>query len=144
MKTHNKWIYYLIVILLLSVLAIVGAYATKVYSKKVETPVTVTGPVVIHQIALANGVATPNELAIKLGEKIQLNSRDGKLHEISTGKGNDYGNEHDHTVGELSSGTFGADEGYIISFTKTGTYFFHDHFNPNEFITIVVYNPEHT
>ncbi|MDQ3123618.1 MAG: hypothetical protein M3Q14_02965 [bacterium] len=48
---------------------------------------------------------------------------------------------HDHAESDYSSGTFQADEGWKVTFSKPGTYFFHDHFNPDLNILVVVYQP---
>ncbi len=94
----------------------------------------------IYYVALNEKNAIPAELLIKRGEFVQFNSNDGKSHDISTGKGNDYGREHDHE-GTTQSGPFGADEGYKVQFNLIGTYYFHDHNNPDITITVAVYDP---
>lgn len=111
-----------------------------------DTPPTfqtsITNAVTVHQISLYEDRADPNELIIKLGDKVQFNSTDGQNHNISRGKGNDYGHVHEHAPGASStteSGSFGVGEGYLVSFTQIGTYYFHDHFDPDAFITILVY-----
>jgi plastocyanin len=97
---------------------------------------------VIHQVALLGGRADPDELVIKVGESIQFNSKDGKSHNISEGEGNDYDKSHEHNPQNFSeSGTFGPDEAFILKFNKIGTYFFHDHLNPDIYVTVVVYDP---
>lgn len=95
----------------------------------------------IYQVALSNGKADPNELIIHTNDKVQFNSRDGKSHNIAQGRGNDYGQAHEHAggVGAIESGNFRADEAYLVYFKKAGTYYFHDHLDPNIFITILVY-----
>jgi len=95
----------------------------------------------IHEVSLINDKAVPNELVIKLGDKVQFNTKDDKKHVISQGKGNDYSEHHNHVeVGTTSdSGIFGKDEAYLLNINKTGTYYFHDDLNPNIFISILVY-----
>lgn len=45
---------------------------------------------------------------------------------------------HDHTEG-FSSGLFGPDEAWRATFKEPGTYFLHDHANPEVNILVVVY-----
>ena len=132
------------VLIAVLLLALVGLVYFKVKQpQKLNLAVKVlnnTG--IIYQVSLSKDKAVPNELAIKLIDKVQFNSKDGKFHNIAQGRGNDYGQAHEHFEGtgtSIESGRFGADEGYIITFHKTGTYFFHDDYDPNIFITILVY-----
>lgn len=85
----------------------------------------------------ANG-AKPNELSVKLGSTVQFNSADGKVHKLSLGEG---GEEHAHT-GSFQSGEIKADEGWRATFSKPGTYFFHDHYNPDINVLVIAYKPD--
>ncbi|MBA3758610.1 hypothetical protein H0X10_03200 [Candidatus Saccharibacteria bacterium] len=111
-------------------------------------------------VALSANGMNPNELAVKVGEFVQFNSADGKMHNISDGKGLNGGDEknhespaassdddhnphdvpHDH-VGSYASGDFAADEAWRVQFKKPGTYRLHDHYNPKLEIVVVVYEP---
>lgn len=81
--------------------------------------------------------ASPNTLAVAVGSYVQFNSKDGKAHELSLGGG---GGEHEHK-GDFQSGEFKADEGWRVQFKEEGTFTFHDHYNPNVNIVVVVYTP---
>ncbi|MBA3723598.1 MAG: hypothetical protein H0W89_01745 [Candidatus Levybacteria bacterium] len=102
--------------------------------KKKDTGVTL--------VALKNDKAIPDAVAIKVGEYVQFNSKDGKSHEIASGTGDGYGNDHGHDQSGVDSGVFDADEAYKVQFKKTGTYEFHDNKNPKIFVTVVVYKPD--
>lgn len=84
--------------------------------------------------------ASPDSVAIEVGQFIQFNSEDGNSHNLSLGKG---GHDHEHS-GDYYSGEFGADEGWRVQFKEEGTYFFHDHLNPNINVLVVVYTPGKT
>lgn len=81
--------------------------------------------------------ASPDTLAVLAGGYVQFNSADGKKHSLSLGKG---GDEHSHS-GPFSSGDFSADEAWKVQFKEPGTYHFHDHYNPELNVLIVVYEP---
>ncbi len=106
---------------------------SKIALKEEETPMVG----VVHEVSLYDNRAEPNELVVKLIDKVQFNSKNNKMHDVALGKGNDYGMHHEHAGGD--SGIFGAGEGYIVSFKKVGTYYFHDDLNPNIFVTVLVY-----
>ncbi len=126
-------------IIFIGIIAVIGSIL--VFKNKPQPVVIEVGPK-IHFVSLLVGGASPDELAVKVGESIQFNSMDGKSHNISQGEGNDYDKEHEHNAQNFSdSGTFGPDEGFLVSFNKIGTYFFHDHLNPDLFVTVVVYDP---
>lgn len=100
-------------------------------------------------VALTEEGVNPDTLAVKVGEFVQFNSRDGKKHNISMGKGSDGAESDDHEshsaphehVGDYSSGDFGADEAWRVQFKKAGTYRLHDHYNPKLEVVVVVYEP---
>lgn len=81
--------------------------------------------------------AIPDALTVPVGKTVQFNSKDGKKHNLSLGLG---GEEHEH-AGPFHSGEFGANEAWRATFTKAGTYSFHDHNNPKINILIVAYLP---
>jgi plastocyanin len=77
----------------------------------------------------------PGEVAIEAGRYVQFNTKDGKTHNLSLGKG---GEAHDHT-GPLHSGDFKKDEAWRVQFKEEGSYYFHDHYNPELSVLVVVY-----
>lgn len=88
----------------------------------------------------------PDTLTVKVGETVQFNSSDWKVHNIGIGEGygeksalhSEHSAKHEH-IGDFESGDFKADEAWRISFKQVGTYKFHDHYNPAQNILIVVY-----
>lgn len=88
-------------------------------------------------VALTENGAQPAELSVPAGSFVQFNSADGKSHNISLGKG---GEEHDHG-GLFYSGEFGPDEAWRVQFEREGSFFFHDHQNPDINVLVVVYTP---
>lgn len=88
-------------------------------------------------VALTENGANPNSIAVATGSYVQFNSADGKTHNLSIGGG---GHEHEHT-GKFYSGEFKADEAWRVQFNDEGTFKFHDHFNPNINVIVVVYTP---
>ncbi|MES2971364.1 MAG: hypothetical protein V4702_03525 [Patescibacteria group bacterium] len=88
-------------------------------------------------VALRAEKADPDTITVKAGEFVQFNSADGKTHRLSLGKG---GEDHDHS-GPFNSGDFKADEAWRVQFKEPGTFSFHDHYNPDINILVVVYNP---
>jgi plastocyanin len=88
-------------------------------------------------VLLRDSKAVPDTVTVKVGQTVQFNSADGKSHDIASGPG---GHEHEHTAG-IRSGKFSADEGWKVTFSKPGTYYFHDHLNPEISILVVAYNP---
>lgn len=89
------------------------------------------------QIQLQGNKATPDTVTVKVGETVQFNTADGKKHEIALGQG---GHDHEH-IGTYSSGDFGAGEAWRVQFKQAGNYYFHDHFNPDINVLVVVYTP---
>lgn len=144
MKTQamkNPLTLYFTALAFLFLIAVGAAYAMKSYGALGAQSAAAGNPAV-HQVALKDGAAFPNEVIIELGDQVQFNSSDGRTHNISSGKGNDYGEEHGHVASGADSGEFGADEGYLVSFSEPGTYYFHDHYDADAFITVLVYTPE--
>ena len=88
-----------------------------------------------YQVSLLSDHADPDTITIKAGETVQFNSKDGKTHSLSLGEG---GHEHQHT-GPFNSGEFGADESWRATFNEPGTFFLHDHDNPDINILVVSY-----
>lgn len=88
-------------------------------------------------VALYQDKASPDTISVPVGTYVQFNSADGKAHNLSVGKG---GEEHQHS-GKFYSGEFQADEGWRVQFKEDGTFYFHDHLNPNINVLVVVYTP---
>jgi plastocyanin len=89
----------------------------------------------------------PDSVAVRKGDTVQFNTKDGQLHNFGIGGGSDHssqgkdasgGHGHEH-FGEYASGDFGADQAWRVQFKQTGTYMFHDHYNPNLNVLVVVY-----
>lgn len=125
-------------VLFLAIFAVASSASFFIFKKNT---VAADSQEVISHVNLYSDHADPNAIDIKVGEYVQFDSKDGKNHVVAQGKGNDYGNDHEHSADGLESPEFGPDEGYKVNFKKTGTYFFHDHENPNDFITVIVYDP---
>lgn len=89
------------------------------------------------QVDLTSAKAIPDTITVPVGQAVQFNTKDGKKHNISLGEG---GEEHEHT-GKYSSGDFGKDEAWRVTFTEPGTFTFHDHYNPDINILVVAYKP---
>lgn len=77
-------------------------------------------------------------MSLEVGQILQFNTKDDKKHRIALGKG---GTEHEHTSA-TDSGDFGKGEAWRVKFDKVGTFYFHDHFNPNINVLVVVYQPK--
>lgn len=142
-KTLANNIYLIAGITLLTVtLSFIGV---KAYSERLNSNSPCTGICV----ALTADGMKPDSIAVKVGEFVQFNTKDGKTHNISLGAG-EYGSEtqdhgahstpHEH-IGDYSSGDFKAGEAWRVQFKKPGTYRLHDHHNPKLEILIVVYEP---
>ncbi len=94
----------------------------------------------VHHVLLLRDGADPDAVFIRLGERVQFDSRDGQQHIIAQGGGDEFDQNHSHEEFGVESGTFGPSEAYLAGFKRTGTYHFHDHLNPKIFVTVVVYN----
>jgi len=97
---------------------------------------------VINHVFLLEGGALPDALAVKFGELVQFDARDGRQHVIAQGGGDEFNQSHSHQVYRVESGSFGPGEAYRVSFSRTGTFHFHDHQNPKIFVTVIVYLPD--
>ena len=92
----------------------------------------------IHMVDLLSNRAEPDIVSAKTGDFVQFNSMDGKEHNLSQGSGNAVDENHSHDKTGMESGVFKSDEAYKIQFKKSGIYSFHDHFNPDVYIRLVV------
>jgi plastocyanin len=106
-----------------------------------------------HQVSLTKDQTKPVDLLIDVGDYVQFNSKDGGEHQIIQGKptadhGHDeyadavHGEEHGAADSPLDSGVFKADEGYIVQFNDVGKYEFHDNYNHDYEISIIVYDKD--
>lgn len=123
----------------------------------------------VTSIDLYESSVSADTVVLKVGETVQVNNKSGFSRELSLGSGNaghdsehtdkksaednaesesdshsendehkNSEHSHDHTDG-FSSGLFGPDEAWRASFQEPGTYFLHDHANPEVNILVVVY-----
>lgn len=91
----------------------------------------------VHSVAIKKSNDQPIDLLIKSGEYVQFNSADGGEHQIVQGDGHNT----THGEGALDSGVFKGDEGYRLQFSKIGKYEFHDNYDHDYTITVIVYDP---
>lgn len=89
-------------------------------------------------VQLNSEAAMPNEITIQVGETLEFETKDGKQHRIALGAG---GEEHVHSS-STDSGVFGEGEGWRVRFDQAGTYYFHDHLNPNINVLVVAYTAQ--
>jgi plastocyanin len=92
----------------------------------------------IHLVSLLQDKADPEIVLANVGDYVQFNAIDGKEHNLSQGSGNAVDENHAHNETGLESGVFKSDEAYKIQFKKVGIYSFHDHFNPDTYIRVIV------
>lgn len=105
-------------------------------------------------VVIYDDMVSPNTISVKVGETVLVNNNSSVAKELSLGSG-DAGHDtqpaddqtesidqhtgsHDHSTG-FSSGVFDVDEAWQVTFSEAGTYFLHDHSNPNLNILVVVY-----
>lgn len=104
-----------------------------------------------YLVSLTKDQTEPVDLLINLGDYVQFNSKDGSEHQLIQGKptadhGHDeyadavHGEAHGATDSPLDSGIIKADEGYLLQLNKVGKYDFHDNYNHNYAITVIVYD----
>lgn len=99
------------------------------------------------RILLYKDRASPDAIAVKVGETVEFISADGASHSLSLGggtaglEGGGIGHEghgHQH-LGDFSSGEFKSDEAWQVVFKKAGTYELHDHLHPGVRISVIAY-----
>lgn len=104
-----------------------------------------------HLVSLTKDQTEPVDLLINVGDYVQFNSKDGGEHQLIQGKptadhGHDeyanavHGEAHGTVTSALDSGVIKADEGYLLQFKNVGKYDFHDNYNHNYSITVIVYD----
>jgi len=94
----------------------------------------------IHMVSLMGNKAVPDIVLAKVGDFVQFNSKDGKDHNLAQGNGNAVDKTHEHKEYGIESGNFKKDEAYKIQFKKVGIYAFHDHYNPDIYMRVIVDN----
>lgn len=95
-----------------------------------------------HMVSLLEDRADPDIVIVNTGDQVQFNSRDGKEHNLTQGSGNAADEIHSHDAEGIESGIFKSDEAYKVQFKKRGIYSFHDHFNPDIYIRVIVKNKQ--
>lgn len=92
----------------------------------------------IHMVSLMGNKADPDIVLAKVGDYVQFNSKDGKEHNLAQGNGNAVDKSHNHEEFGVESGNFKKDEAYKVQFKKVGIFAFHDHYNPDVYIRVIV------
>lgn len=92
----------------------------------------------IHNVDLRKDNNQPIDLLVNTGEYVQFNSKDGGKHQIVAGghTGGDHGGH-----GQVDSGVFNDDQGYLLQFKEIGKFDFHDNLDRDYTITVIVYDP---
>ena len=143
-------------------------YASNRSNKYTQLPDISSNDMGDKEVKLTANGAKPDQISVVVGKSVEFKSSDGKTHSLSLGEGSgersaysssnlklahngaehdavqsDTGHEskHEHQAG-FSSGEFKADEAWRVTFKEAGTYFFHDHLNPDINILVVAYEPK--
>jgi plastocyanin len=136
---------YIAIVFIVAVFSAVIAFALSSSLTKAHSKILSTKNCDSICVNLTKDGMSPDTLTIKEGETVQFNSADGNTHNlgVGTGEGESGGHEvhHEH-IGDFESGDFKMDEAWRVTFKQTGTYSFHDHYNPKLNILIVVYQPK--
>lgn len=104
-----------------------------------------TKPDTSRIVELTTSGAKPSAIAVTKGDYVQFATKDGRMHEIGQGSGDDEVHhsagmdEHNHLANGKLSDRFGIGEAYKVQFNQTGTFEFHDHLNPKLSATVIVY-----
>lgn len=159
-ETFRKFVPFVAGGLLVAIISFASVYAVR---SGVEQPVnsnvasaTVDKPALgskenPHLVSLTKDQTQPVDLLINVGDYVQFNSKDGSEHQLIQGKptadhGHDeyadavHGEAHGATDSPLDSGIIKADEGYLLQLNRVGKYDFHDNYNHNYAITVIVYD----
>jgi plastocyanin len=92
-------------------------------------------------VDLKEDQASPDAISVPVGTQVQFNARDDRTRNLGLGKGGHaHHSDHEH-IGDFTSGDFGAGEAWKVEFKEVGVYEFHDHYQPDVRITVVVYRP---
>lgn len=110
----------------------------------------------VYEVQLKKVNKEPIDLVLKTGDYVQFNSKDDGEHQIIQGlaTNTEHGesspgqNEHAEANGSrpektkaLDSGVIKADEGFLLQFNTQGKYEFHDNYDHDYTITVIVYDP---
>lgn len=95
----------------------------------------------ITHVAIRDNKIVPDQVTIPVGQTVEFDTKDGLTHEIGLGEGDGDGHDHEHK-GEYSSGAFGANQAWRVTFKQAGTFTFHDHMHPDINVLVVAYNPK--
>ncbi len=136
-----------------------------VLTDQYQQQIDVTGAVIVN---LTPQGALPDSVNVKVGQTVEFRAADGKSHALSLGEGSSKRgasartvrlahngednnsdktdaqsteNTHQHDEVDFSSGEFKANESWRVTIKEAGTYFFHDHLNPDLNILVVAYQP---
>ena len=124
------------VTLVLVFLVAAGGGAALVYAQNRHSTSTSR----VQVIELTSTKASPSEITLKVGERIEFDSQDGQNYQIAQGE-DETSSTHNHSTSTATSPVFGKGEGYLVSFPQPGTYYFHDHLHTSLNILVVVYQP---
>lgn len=92
----------------------------------------------LRELSLGSGNAGHAPENSEEAQEDYLEERESDTHEDKSHKQEESKHAHDHTDG-FSSRLFGPDEAWKATFQEPGTYFLHDHANPEVNILVVVY-----
>ena len=92
----------------------------------------------LRELSLGSGNAGHAPENSEEAQEDYLEEGESDTHEDKSHKQEESKHAHDHTDG-FSSGLFGPDEAWKATFQEPGTYFLHDHTNPEVNILVVVY-----
>ena len=123
-------------VMFIFLLAAIGGSAAVLIVHKNKKVIVSDG---IQHIILYPNKVDPSAIAVTVGNKVEFDNSDQELHNLAQGVDNTA--EHGHAMGgNVQSGVFGQGEGYQLTFTKTGTYNFHDTLHTQLIATVVVYD----
>ena len=114
----------------MGLLATLGAIACGGSSKSSPSAPSPSGPTIGATITIgANGVASPNQPQIAVGQQVRFVNNDGKAHDIRSGPHPAHTDcPPTNNIGMLQAGASGTSAAY----TKAGTCSFHDFLNEND------------
>ncbi len=92
----------------------------------------------ITTVNLTDKGAVPDEVNVIVGKTVQFNSKDGKSHNLGVEPTHSHGSIPDT---EYTSGTFGPNEAWKVTFKEAGSFNFTDQLNPGISILVIAYHP---
>ena len=117
----------------LTLAACKNLYQSQGTSSESQTTTTSEGAQVGGTINYADNGFSPAEVKIKVGQKVEFKNTSSKTVQVNSAP------HPTHTsFPELNINTIAIGETKSATFTKTGTYKYHNHLNASEFGTIVV------